>query len=160
MPIVLTSPLVDEDTNRQAQMCGATAVIKKPFSWERLVTQIGTLLAPKQSPESSPETAQVPLHKNRPAEIKARLAVEQEHRRFEDQATELRNSLIKATETISMLEARLAQSQEHCSQLTQKIKEIEYAAAWAERLTKFLADLSESKLRETEPGVTSRTEGS
>jgi DNA-binding response OmpR family regulator len=175
MPVLLTSPIVDEDTKRQADMCRATTVIKKPFSWEGLVAQIETLLAPKQPAGSGPETgggfpspsvhANGPLETKRSEELETRVAAEQERcRRLEDQAVDLRSNLMKATETISNLQARLARSlarsEEQCGQLTQKIREIEYAAAWAERLAKFLADLSESKLCDRDPEVSSRTEDS
>jgi CheY-like chemotaxis protein len=171
MPVLLTSPNVDEDTQRQADMCRATTVLKKPFSWEGLVAQIETLLEPKQpagagqetgvAPASAPVPTNGPLEPKRSGEMEARLAAEQERcRRLEDQAMDLRSNLMNATETISNLEARLARSEEQCGQLTQKIREIEYAAAWAERLTKFLADLSESKLGDKDPEVSSRTEDS
>jgi chromosome segregation ATPase len=146
-------------------------VIKKPFSWEGLVAQIEALLGPKQQAGSGPKTegdslslsahANGPLDTKRSAEMETRVAAEQERcRRLEDQVIDLRSNLIKATETISDLQARLSRSEEQCGQLTQKIREIEYAAAWAERLTKFLADLSESKSSDTDPEVSSRTEDS
>ena len=170
MPVLLTSPIVDEDTKRQADMCRATTVIKKPFSWEGLVAQIETLLAPIQPAGSGPERgdslsssvhANGPFETKRSLEMETRVASEEERcRRLEDQAIDLRSNLMKATETISNLQARLARSEEQCGQLTQKIREIEYAAAWAERLTKFLADLSESKLCDRDPEVSSRTEDS
>jgi DNA-binding response OmpR family regulator len=157
IPVLLTSPVMDEDTNRQANTCGATAVIKKPFSWEGLVAQIETLLAPKQPAGSTSETGGDST--KRSGEMETRVAAEQERcRRLEDQAIDLRSNLMKATETISNLQTRLARSEEQCGQLTQKIREIEYAAAWAERLTKFLADLSESKLCDRDPEASSRTE--
>ena len=171
MPVLLTSPTVDEDTKRQAAMCRATTVIQKPFSWEGLVAQIETLLAPIQPAGSGPKTggdslsssvhANGPFETKRSVEMETRVASEEERcRRLEDQAIDLRSNLMKATETISDLQTRLARSEEQCGQLTQKIREIEYAAAWAERLTKFLADLSESKLCDRDPEVSSRTEDS
>ena len=169
MPVVLISSLVNEDTKRQAEACGATTVIKKPFSWEGLVTQIETLLASKQSPGSVSEPGEAlvspPVHADGPlqrkglTEVEARLEAEQQRcRRLKEQATDLRNTLVKATESISTLEARLARSEERCGQLTQTIRDIEHAAAWAQRLAKFLADLSESKPRERETVVSSRNE--
>ena len=59
MPVVLISSLINEETKRQSEACGATTVIKKPFSWEGLVTQIETLLASKQSPGSISEPGEV-----------------------------------------------------------------------------------------------------
>lgn len=159
MPVLLTSPIVDEDTKRQADMCRATTVIKKPFSWEGLVAQIETLLAPRPPAGSGRETEADST--KRSAEMETRVGAEQERcRLLEDQAMDLRSNLMKAAETISNLQARLARSEEQCGQLTQKIREVEYAAAWAERLTKFLADLSEPKLCDRDPEVSSRTEDS
>jgi CheY-like chemotaxis protein len=169
MPVVLISSLINEDTKRQAETCRATIVIKKPFSWQGLVTQIETLLASKQSPGSVSEPGEVvvspPVHADLPlqrkglTEVETRLEAEQQRcRRLEEQATELRNNLVKVTGSISMLEARLARSEERCGQLTQKLRDIEHAAAWAQRLAKFLADLSESKPREREIVVSSRNE--
>ena len=170
MPVLLTSPIVDDDMKRQADMCHATTVIKKPFSWEGLVAQIETLLAPKQPDGSASELggasspslhADEPLETKRSGAMETRMAAEQERcRHLEDQAMDLRNNLMNATETISNLQSQLARSEEQCGQLTQKIREIEYAAAWSERLTKFLADLSESKSCERDPEVSSKTEDS
>jgi predicted RNase H-like nuclease (RuvC/YqgF family) len=93
--------------------------------------------------------------------METRVAAQQERcRLLEDQAMDLRSDLMRATETISNLQARLARSEEQCGQLMQKIREVEYAAAWAERLTKFLADLSEPKPCDRDPEVSSTTEDS
>ena len=169
MPVVLISSLINEDTKRQAEKCRATIVIKKPFSWQGLITQIEALLASKQSSGSVSEPGEdvvsPPVHADGPlqrqglTEVEARLEAEQQRcRRLDEQATDLRNTLVKATESISMLEARLARSEERCGQLTQTIRDIEHAAAWAQRLAKFLSDLSESTPRERETMVSSRNE--
>jgi two-component system chemotaxis response regulator CheY len=169
MPVLLTSPIVDEDVKRQADLCRATTLIKKPFSWEGLVAQIEALLAPKQPARSGSETggeSPPSVYANgspeaKREEMETRLAAEQERcRHLEDRAMDLRSNLMQATETISNLQARLARSEEQCGQLTQKIREIEYAAAWSERLTKFLADLSESKSSDRDPEVSAKTEDS
>jgi CheY-like chemotaxis protein len=165
IPVLLTSPVVDDDTTRQADICRATTVVKKPFSWEGLIAQIETSLAPKQPAGSGPVTGEdspAGTVETKPAgETGSREAAEQVRcRHLEDQAMELRSNLMKAMETISNLQARLARSEDQCGQLTQKIREIEYAAAWSERLTKFLADLSESKSCDSDPEVNAKTEDS
>ena len=172
-PVLLISNLVDEHIQQQARDCGANGVIKKPFSWDSLISKIETLVTSRPAQQVTNEAddiipfamkSQIILDsqsQQRGIEIKPeRLEPKQSEPKLENEKSagqvneemqELRKVAIKATEKVRELERQLAESLDRGALLQKRLREIEHAAVWAHQLGKFLNELSQGYTEKRKP---------
>lgn len=115
------------------------------------VSEEGIESADKHAEEHGEQAEPIPTLEGQgePITTEAELKKEEAHAaQLEEEVQELRKRLRKtsfeAGARIRQLEAQLAESEQQVARLAQKIREVEHAAAWAQRLSKFLTDIATS----------------
>jgi CheY-like chemotaxis protein len=167
-PVLLISGVVDEEITRQAAACHADAVIKKPFQGSSLQDRVLSLLASReQRPNQAAAQPAMPserrdsgiktkvfritedqLEKIREATFWAR-DLEDRHKgdlkrlaALEEQTEAFRETAIMAAGRIRELENKLAEEQKRSAGLSQRVGEMEHAAACAQKLAAVFAEIS------------------
>lgn len=159
-PVLLMSGVVDDEIKRQADVCHADGVIKKPFLGSSLQDQVWALIASR--PQSQPDAAgnvmlgvpkvfritEEQLEKVRHAaawarDMEAQLLAEQKRAaQFEEQTQAFRETALQAAARIRELEIKLAEEERRSTLLKQRIAEMEHTAGCAERLAEAVAEIT------------------
>ncbi len=114
VPVLLISGIIDEEVTRQAEVCRADGVLKKPFLGSSLQDRVRDLLAKRNGRGAPPSDAGAGTSKV--------------YRVTEEQVQAFRQAAAKIKE----LEVRLASEQARSTQLAQRLAEVERAAVLAE----------------------------
>lgn len=128
VPVLLISGIIDEEVTRQAEICRADGVLKKPFLGASLQDRVRELLA-KRNGRGDPPSASAP-------------GAAKVYRVTKEQVQAFR----QAAARIKELELRVAAEQAKSARLAQRLAEVEQASALAEEClraaTQTLGDLT------------------
>ena len=120
-PVLLISGVVDEEITRQAAVCHADGVIKKPFQGTSLQDRVLALLAARQPPTDFPRAeADMPLNRaaNAPAKVSDHSVTSKIFRIREDQLQKVREAAIWARE----IEQQYKQDQKRLAELEEQTR--------------------------------------